>query len=196
MLTPLLLLSFSLSPSPPPGVCHTCRQSLPPPQPQPHSFIPPGWFQHSHSQYNPPMQFTSAAAQQTPLPSIHEIAPSPLYPQHFHPPVSTPSPVPKESLPQFLEDSQSPTLSPSSSPGTVSNDNWKDLTPTIPPSTVSISQASELETEFLSRFSPTSTTAPLMAASPAVPSPDNTTIFQPYPFTDNPGSLQYPPYTS
>ena len=214
----------SLPPAPPPSL----------PVPQPHSLMTPFFpLQCNLPSHTIPFPGRTPSPQQpqqlvtsNPLPSFHghDITSSslPLQPVTYslrdiigplshHPSVSTPSPIPsqKDSLQQFLESSvnvsQSPTLSATSSPGPVSNDNYlDDITPTIPSNTVNISQPQDIDTILSNEFSVASTSASLMVGSPgsetvysAVQSPDTTTsIFPSYQYLDNPNTNFSYPYTS
>lgn len=161
------------------------------------------------------------------LPAFHEISVTPPQPQVAYTPrhcqeqivsmpatlshspsVSTPSPISassshKDSFQQLFDTAtQSPTLSPTSSPCPVSNANsyWSDITPMLPSIPVNVSQPQDINTILSSDFSTASTGASFqLVTSPgsetvysAVPSPDTTTpIFPSYSYMDNP-SAPYP----
>lgn len=237
------------------GLCHTCKQTLPPaPVPLPvqasQQFMATPYFPIHCA---PGITFASCSggstSQQqqhcgsiTSLPSFPEIQqPQVTYPPRqcqqeqmtnaaitlSHPPSSTPSPLPssstrRDSFQQLFDSpahpssvgatSQSPNLSPTSSPGPVSagntntNNYWNPIN--LVPSTVSISSVSQsqdviLQTPDFPAIS--ATTSMSLVTSPgsepiysAVPSPDTTTsIFPPMmpPYLEDPNT-QYRQYTS
>ena len=160
-----------------------------------------------------PYSFTSMAAshqqqQETanPLPSFHDIPPSPLQPQMGYggqpelinttlshsPSISVPSTSfcssQKDSLQQFLG---SPTLSPTTSPGPAMSGSY--TIPSAIPPVASITQQPATDMNSAQFFSSSSS---LIAASPGSDidrSPDTTTNFPSYPFfLENPPL----PYTS
>lgn len=241
------MIKLSIIPS---GLCHTCKQTLPPTPPamatqQASPFMSP-YFPCNIQPAIGGITFAATAACNTtpsphqggPLPSFHEIpqpqisyTSRPLCQEQIssvtlsHPPsnVSTPPPLNsntssavsahKDSFQQLFDNSAAtisgishspPTLSPTSSPGTVSSESNCWLTPTL---TVGMSQAQQdISIMLPGEFQPVSTNATSMqlVTSPgsetvysAVASPDTTTpIYPPYPYTIDDTNTTYRQFTS
>ena len=217
-----------------PGMCQTCKQPLPPSLPvqqtppfgsvflPPHCNLPPAAISGVSfaSGSTPPQQSQSG----TPLQPFQSQVPFAPRPQIVsspatlsHPPsVSSPSSIPtssssqKDNFPGMFGTSnqQSPTLTPTSSPGPGNNSSsyWDavDITPTLPPIPASsIGQDITIGPIIPGDFPTVSTSAPMqLVTSPgsetvysAAPSPDTTSIFPPYSYMDN-SNAPYNQFTS
>lgn len=203
------------------GLCHTCKQSLPPAPPavpvQPQPIVPPfSWtipggmpFTTTPSPHggSNPLQPFEISTTQVAYPPRHcqETTPIPL----SHPPsVSTPSPIPTScaGLQQLFDTTVNTAhSSPSSSPGPVNSDPsnyWPPL-----PSAPAITESQVINTIFSSSdFAPSTSNSIQLVTSPAsepaavysaVASPDTTSSIYPSysAYTDTPNT-PYPSFTS
>lgn len=202
------------------GLCHTCKQSLPPAPPavpvQQQPIIPPfSWAIPSG------MPFTTTPSPHggsNPLHTPFDITTTQVaYPRHCqetitntpiplsHPSVSTPSPNPTScsGLPQLFDTTGNTAhSSPSSSPGPVNSDPTNYWTPLSSATPISESQVIN---NILSStdFVPSTSSIQLVTSPPAsepvysaVASPDTTSSMYPYSAYTDTANTPYPSFTS